>query len=665
MTKLLYWKLAFTNLWKNRQTYVPFLMASTMLTFTLYSFCAIALDPGIRSFPGAFAFVMVLTFGMIVIGLFAAIFLFYANGFLIKRRKKEMGLYGVLGMEKKHVGRVIRHELSLCYLVSTVLGLGLGILLSRLLFMLVRRIVQVDVSLSGSVSVPALGICALLFAGLYILLMVYNAWQVATANPVDLLRGGQVGEKEPKARWLLTLVGIVALVAGYVIAFRVSNPISAIMMFFIAVVLVVIGTYCLFMAGSLTILKTLKKSSKIFYKPKNFVTISGMLYRMKQNAAGLASICILCTMAMVTVGTTIAMYNGADKMMDGLYSTDVKAAGITKVQAEEVEIILQECAKETGVTLAGFLSVPHYETSVSVAEGQIAQFDTIDMTQLDTLSGAESLSSIQDLFIMTQQAYNSLGIAPLELQPMEMAWCSSKTLTSVSLDGNVFTVREANALKDIPSLLFNTAMTPAGSAYLVVPNADTAQRLVQAYGPKNGSAQELYVVQTDIAGSHEQKEAFYARLSERTDSGRQYRVLVKESIRGEFYSLVGGFLFVGIFLGILFMMATALIIYFKQISEGYQDQDRFVILQKVGMSQQEVRATVRTQILIVFFLPLIVALCHVAGSLHMISLMLAMFSLTDVPYIVLNTLGAALIIGILYSVFYLKTNRTYYNLVKM
>ncbi|MDD3412089.1 MAG: FtsX-like permease family protein, partial [Eubacteriales bacterium] len=308
MTKLLYLRLARTNLWKNRQSYLPFLLASSLLTFALYSFLMITFNPGLAKVHGGDIFVMVLDFGVVVVGLFTAIFLFYANSFLVKRRKKELGLYAILGMEKKHISRVLRHELSISYLTSMVFGLGLGVLLARLLFLLIRLAIRIDVPLTSAVNWQACAITAVLFAALYALLMLWNEWQVRSVSPIELLRSGQTGEKEPKAHWLLAVLGLACMIGGYWMAQSVTSPMAAIALFFIAVLLVIAGTYLLFLTGSIALLKLLKNRKSFYYQSRHFVTISGMLYRMKQNAAGLASIVILCTMAMVTIGTTMAMY---------------------------------------------------------------------------------------------------------------------------------------------------------------------------------------------------------------------------------------------------------------------------------------------------------------------------------------------------------------------
>ncbi len=658
MTKLLYWRLARVNLWKNRQTYLPFLFASVMLTFTTYSFSCIGFDKGTQKLPGATLFILMLMLGLVIICLFSAIFLFYANSFLIKRRKKEMGLYAILGMEKKHISRVLKHELTLCYLLSMALGLGLGVLLSRLLFLLVRLAIQVEVPLTGSLSLPSLLITAGVFAVLFFLLKIYNSLQVRSVSPMALLQGGQVGEREPKARWVLTVLGAAAMLAGYVIANTVSNGISAIILFFVAVLLVILGTYCLFTAATLTVLKTLKANPRFYYQPRHFITVSGMLYRMKQNAAGLASIAILCSMAMITVGTTVALYTGTEKMLDNMYPSQLTVETSTPEKLAEAQAAAQACARENGVTLTGVHAFQSAETGFAVEGGQVKPAQAISMANMG------DLGKLVDASVFTESEFNRLQGSVLGLNTQEIAWYSDSVDApkTFSLDGQPYAVRKLASLPFRPAFAHASTLS---SAYLVMPDEAARTALFKAYGEKleRDGPGRRYLLQLDYSAPPAQDKAFYEAFRAQYQ-GELGSLFHKATLRGELYNLFGGILFVGLFLGALFMMATALIIYFKQISEGYQDQDRFILLQKVGMNKKEVRATIRAQILTVFFLPLLVAICHVAGSLHMITLILGLMRLTDAGYIALTTFLAAGGIGLLYGGFYLKTAKTYYHLVR-
>ena len=657
MTKFIYFRLALNNLWKNRQTYLPFLMASTLLTFAVYSFLMITFNPGLSKVHGGMQFVTILDFGIVVIVLFTAIFLFYANSFLIKRRKKEMGLYSILGMEKKHIARVLCHEMSLTWLSSMLLGLGLGVLLARLLFLLIRLAIRIDVPLVGSVSVPAMLVTLGLFAALFLFLILYNTLQVRSVSPVELLRGGQTGEREPKARWILAVLGLVFTLAGYWIAQTVKNPMAAIALFFVAVVLVILGTYLLFLSGSIALLKILRKNRRYYYKPRHFVTVSGMLYRMKQNAAGLASIAILCTMAMITIGTTVALYNGSEKMLSEYYPCDLQITLKTPEEQEQVIAQNAEIAAQAGVTVEALEGFAGYEAVVGIDGGQVLN------------SGSMRFSNVNDydklyyMLLMTPEQFTALEGIPLTLADGELGLSTTATTipTMLAFGGKQYTLRP---LGELPVTPCQSSGSSFNATLLVVPDTQTALALMDEAGTKEEDRALNYTVQWNVKGDTAQLRDYTEQVKAAGGVWQTNTLRVKALMREEWYALHGGFLFVGIFLGLIFLMGTALIIYFKQISEGYQDHDRFVILQQVGMGAEEVRATVRRQILLVFFLPLIVAVCHVAGSLHMMVLMLRLFGLVDVPYIAGNTFLSAFGIAALYWLFYGKTAKTYYRMVK-
>ncbi len=653
MTKCLYFRLAVNNLRKNKQTYLPFLLASTLLTFTLYSFLMITFNPGMASMHGGAQFLIILNFGIFVVGLFTAIFLFYANGFLIKRRKKEMGLYSILGMEKKHIARVLMHELSLTWWMSMLLGLGAGVLLSRLLFLLIQLAIHVEVPLSGALNPQALIATLLAFAALFTLLFLYNAFQVRIVSPMELLRGSQTGEREPKARFILAVLGVACTGAGYWLAQSVDNPMAAMALFFIAVLLVIVGTYLLFLCGSIALLKMLKRSKRYYYRSQHFITVSGMLYRMKQNAAGLASIAILCTMAMITLGTTTALYMGSEKMLNVYYPYDALVTSEDVETQADIQPLNERLAAQTGVTLSQFNAYHGYNPLLVLDEGTLYPSDYIED------SSVNDYDKLQDTLIITNDMFAQMQGAPLALAPGELGcYNDAEELTGmVTIGGTVYPLQ---TIQTLPFKLDTNGGTIIHQTVLVAADEAGAAAIAAAL---NAADTMAYITQWDVDGSSEQVKAYYALLHSDTIWGETGLRLKAEQWQ-DWYTMYGGLLFVGIFLGLVFLMGSAMIIYFKQISEGYQDHDRFIIMQKVGMSPQEVRRTVGSQILLVFFLPLLVAVCHVAGSLHMMVLMLRIFGLTDVPYIALNTFMSAFIIMALYGLFYLKTAKTYYKMVK-
>ena len=657
MTKLLYFRLALNNLWKNRQTYLPFLLASTLLTFAMYSFLMITFNPGLSKVHGGMQFKVILIFGIVVIGLFTAIFLFYANSFLIKRRKKEMGLYSILGMEKKHIARVLFHELSLTWFMSMVLGLGLGILLGRLMFLLIRLAIRIDVPLVGAVSVTALWGTTALFLFLFFLLILYNTWQVRSVDPVELLHGGQTGEREPKARWIFAVLGLLMMGGGYWIAQSVQNPMAAIALFFVAVVMVILGTYLLFLSGSIALLKMLKRNKHYYYRSRHFITVSGMLYRMKQNAAGLASIAILCTMAMITIGTTVGLYNGSEKMLSEYYPSDMQITMTDAASQESVATKNAALTAKTGVTIVDSYAFTGFETVSAIDNGQIMPPDAFKYESLN------EYGKLNDMLILTDETYATLEGAPLKLAANEIGLYTTgpSMPPTLSFGGQTYNVRTVKTLRVIPCMSHSSAIN---KSFLIVPDAAIIDGLLAESGVDTADRVPVYTSQWNVQGDAKALSRYYALVNDSTPEWDNHSIRVKANLREEWYGMHGGFLFVGIFLGLIFLMGTALILYFKQISEGYQDHDRFIILQQVGMSGDEVRATVRRQILLVFFLPLLVAICHVAGSLHMMVLLLRLFGLMDVPYIALNTFASAIGVATLYGLFYHKTAKTYYKMVK-
>ena len=341
MTKFFYARLAATNIRKNAQTYVPYILTGIGTVMMFYIICTLSQNSGFNDMPGGVTVAWFMLMGCVVVGLFAAIFLFYTNSFLIKRRKKEFGLYNILGMEKRHISRVMFYEALYVAFISLAAGLLAGMLLSKLFFLLILKIIRVDVSFQFELSMSAVWTTLKLFGAIFLLTFLNNLRQVRLVNPIELLKGGQVGEKEPKTKWVLALLGVLFLGSGYAMAISISNPVAIVLWFFVAVILVILGTYCLFTAGSIAVLKLLRRSKSYYYKPKHFIAVSGMMYRMKQNAAGLASICILSTVVLVLISTTISMYIGAEDMIARRYPREMTVVVAEQEEAEREEVFQQ------------------------------------------------------------------------------------------------------------------------------------------------------------------------------------------------------------------------------------------------------------------------------------------------------------------------------------
>ncbi|MCH5286828.1 MAG: FtsX-like permease family protein [Christensenellaceae bacterium] len=677
MTGFLSLRLAWRNIRRNRQTYAPFLLATSLLTFALFAFNNLSCNPGIREMEtGEVLFSYLLTLGGVVVAVFTYIFLFYANSFLIRRRKTEFGLYGVLGLERRHIVAVMFWELALILLITMALGMGLGTLLTRLMFLIIRALTRLDIPLTDTASPQAIATTAALVAVLFAILFVYNALQVRLAKPIDLLHARQQGEKEPKARWLFTLIGLAAMIAGYVIALRVNNPITALISFFVAVLLVILGTYLLFMTGSIALLKMLRARKSFYYQPKHFVNISGMMFRMKQNAAGLASIAILCTMAMVTFGATGALYLGLERSISELNPADVVIEVSSEADLAIVEAAVEEVDARYSLTVRDRYTYRSYDTALYWKNGEYVTPDQGD------ISDTNFYDNYYFVTLMPLEDFNRLEGASLTLGSGELGLYGDGYRDRFMLCGQTWDVQRVDRLAFSPSRYVSTY----NMMVLVTPDWDTLLSIAEAmpYTQLERSWDQLdldYCLRYDLEGSAEEKLAYdadvYKTVREALSRahtapvgggdghGYSISITLKASATVRQYAMFGTLLFVGIFLGLIFLMGTALIIYFKQISEGHQDRERFAILQKVGMDQRMVRRCVRQQILLVFFLPLIVALVHVLGSLNLISLMINAFGLADKLFINLCSIGSALIVAAVYLAFYGQTAHSYYKLVRL
>ncbi|UWG95386.1 ABC transporter permease [Dehalobacter sp. DCM] len=667
-----YPKLAFINIEKNGKFYLPYLLTCVLTVAMFYIMRYIATNEGLNVMFGGSSLKSILFFGSIVVGIFAAIFLFYTNSFLMKRRKKEIGLYNILGMEKRHIAWVLLFETLIVTLISLVVGLGLGILLSKLMILLLFKLLRFTVVWGFSVSLSSLQESVLLFCGIFLATLLSNLMQIQLAKPIELLHGGQTGEREPKTKWLLTIIGLLTLGAGYTIAIVTENPLSALSLFFIAVVLVIIGTYCLFTAGSIALLKRLRKNKHYYYQTKHFISVSGMIYRMKQNAVGLANICILSTMVLIMVSTTVSLYSGMENLLANRFPTDI-AVDFRNPADGEIESRLQQIqgiAKEQGRTISNLSGYP----TLSFAAFQDGnRFKAGN----DNIIGA---SDALMLCFITADEYANLTGKPVMLAKDEVMVYSP--VDSVSESFTLFdqTYRVKEHLDSIPVSGQYTAWLVTGY-YMVISDDRVLDQIYahqkSAYGD-NASA-ILGHIAFDLDGSDEQKLACHVAIKsalkktlppEYTQgySGLQSvntidNVESKQAATGEFYALYGGFLFLGLFLGALFLIATVLIIYYKQISEGYDDKERFEIMQKVGLSRSEVKKAIRSQVVTVFTLPIVMAGIHILASFKMVTKLLSVLNLTNVPLFIGCTIGTLLVFGIIYAIVYVLTARVYYRIV--
>ncbi len=648
-----YPKLALTNILRSGRFYLPYFIACSGTAAMFYILCFLTQSSLIGTLRGGNIVQSMLDLGCIVVALFSVVLIFYTNGFLMKRRRRELGLYNILGMEKRHIARLLCCESLLLGGSSIVAGIAAGILLSKLMLLVLLKLLELNAAMGFSVSGPGVLDTVLLFAGIFLATLLLNLARIHLSKPVELLFSDTVGEQEPKTKWVLVLIGILTLATGYGIANVVKQPLSALLLFFVAVILVIIGTYCLFTAGSIALLKRLRADRDFYYRPEHFTAVSGLLYRMKQNAVGLASICILCTMVLVTVSTTVCLYLGAEDALVSRYPTDISAAcDLEKDGAptpSEAKAAVEQAVADAGRTALDVRDYTYLSFTVKLSGNTLV---------LDPSGSAAGQYRV--VVVVTAEEYGRLTGQTPSLQADEvLSYSTDRQLVNLFYLGQTpyHIVRQL----DSAPVAGDTSAYITGVQYLVVANdqilKDWDQMQREAYGKQASGL--TYEMTFNLDGTDQQKSACADIISNLSGISASCR----QSESAEFYALNGGFLFLGLFLGLLFGMATVLIIYYKQISEGYEDQRRFQIMQKVGMSEQEIRRSVRSQILLVFFLPLAAAAVHIAAAFNMITRMLVVFSLTNVKLFALCTLGTLVCFSIIYALVYWVTAHTYYKIV--
>ena len=675
MGKLLYPRLAWQNIKGDRRFFAPYFLALLGNVAAFYIMTALAVDPGMSQLHGAMYVQSFCFMGMFIAAVFSAVFLLYVNGFLMKQRKKALGLYNILGMGKSHIAAVLFFETLFVGGAGIVCGLLTGLLFHKLVTLALYKLLRFAVPFGFAISWDAMARTAILFGVLIGLTLLSNLNKVRVSKPIELLYGGQVGEREPRTKWFMTLLGVLTLGAGYYIALRTTNGMEAIAFYFVAVFLVIIGTYCLFTAVSIFVLKALRANKRFYYKTSHFIGVSGMLYRMKQNAVGLANICILSTMVMVMVSGTLSLYLGTQDIVDRQAPSDLTV--LVRYDPDEAEpfdpaamLRLQE----------GFIQDQGY----SVSEDLIYSSFTFTVgrlpdgsytTENDLVTLGTAITTIQ---VLTQDAYAAATGVSLGLEAGEVAFGGEEDVLTIhwgTLEGaGSFGRSDLTVAQHLEESLSADAAVSDTSTLVV---ADTAalmelyENQKEAYGEDSSwmewqasfsvdaTDEELRAVQ-QAYNQYVRDDAVFAGTGKWWSCGWTLRC----DVEADAYGLAGGFLFLGIFLGTIFLMATVLIIYYKQISEGYEDKARFEIMQKVGLSREEVRASIRSQVLMVFFLPIAVAAIHILFDFNMVEKLLTLFQVYNTTLTALCTLGTVLVFFLVYGAVYLLTARTYYKIVE-
>ena len=646
-------RLALVNLVRNGRFYGPYLLSCGMTAAMYYILSYLTRSDIVASVRGAGYLQSLMYLGALVVALFAAVLLLYANSFVMKRRRRELGLYNILGLEKRHIAHLMVWETVYCAAAAILGGLAAGVLLSKLVLLLLLQVSRLPVQYGFEISLPGMANTAALFGILFLLTLVWNLAGLLRSKPVELLHSASAGEREPRTKRLLVVLGAVTLGAGYATALTVADPFTALAYFFLAVVLVMIGTYCLFTAGSIALLKHLRNSPRYYYQPKHFTAVAGLLYRMKQNAVGLANICILSTMVLVTVSTTVSLYVGLEGSLDRMYPHDIDVVQQLEGVSPEQEAALNEDTLERVQTAAA-------EAGRKV---ELLQWSTLLDTvgwytgNTFTLTAQEGVST--EIQILTADDYGRLTGRTVALGPGQVLVQAENIDLPATFYIEDLPFHVAGTITDFPR--YNNSILISGqAAQLSLVVAD--ETVVSAINVRDTSDHREFHVQMDLDGTETEKQAFVAPLLA-ADVNDVYSVISRQDNALDLYTMYGGFLFLGVFLGLLFLLSTVLIIYYKQISEGYEDQRRYQIMQQVGMSPREVRASIRSQVLLVFFLPLVTAGIHVAAAFPMLCKLLELFNLFDVRLFALCAAGTLLVFCAIYALVYGLTTRTYSRIV--
>lgn len=652
-------KLAASNIKKNGKAYIPYILSCVMTVALFYIVKSLSYNPGLKNMVGSSTMMTMMSMCSVIIALFAIVFLFYTNSFLMKRRKKEFGVFNILGMEKSHIAKTMAWENFYVTLISIVGGLVIGLALDKAMFLLIAQVLNEEITLGFFISDKAIISTIVMFCIIFLLILLNSIRQIHTANPIELVTAGNAGEREPKTKWVLAILGLLSLGAGYYIALTIENPLTALVYFFFAVILVIIGTYMLFTAGSIALLKILRKNKKYYYKTKHFTSISGMIYRMKQNAVGLANICILSTAVLVMVSSTSSLMLGLQDVIATRYPNDfvVYSNETSEERAYESFDTIRELQEEQNLNVT---SEREYRYLVFPA---FINGDTFEVTRDANFS---SLGNLNNLIFVSLSDYNRVMGTDKTLAENEVLIYSDR----LQFDSPTLKIfdREYSVKEKIDEFIGNGLIVAvaANTQFIVLPDGTDIDELyaLQKEALSDGASEIQYYYGFNSDADEETQRIFYRTLLEDyVGHGYEGTIESKADSRSEFVGLYGGFFFIGIFLGVLFIMATVLIIYYKQISEGYDDKQRYEIMQKVGMTHQEIKNSIRSQVLTVFFLPLIVAGIHITVAFPIINKLLALLNLLNVQLFLTCTVVCYVLFAVMYLLIYLLTARTYYKIV--
>ena len=659
-------KLAISNLIKNRKLYYPFALSVILAVTISYLFYSLAFNPKIVDLRGASAIQFTLQLGLVVVTLASAIIVLYANSFVMKNRSKELGVYGMLGLEKRHLIGMTFKELLIFGLVTVTAGIGIGALFDNLIFALLLKLAKMKVELVATFQWSVVLSILLVFGFIFLVIVFLNAVRIIRMDALQLSREKAKGEKKGRFLVLQTLVGLITLGGGYYLAQSVKDPVSAVLTFFIAVMLVIFATYLLFNAGITVFLQLLKKNKRYYYQPNNLISVSNLIFRMKKNAVGLATITILSTMVLVTMSAATSIYNGSENIKNIMYphDFDVKTKG-NNIEVENLDQLLTQYASEKNLTISNKDVLSYASFGLSSQDG----------TKLTIMTKEQITELPKTVFLVfDQKDYEKMTGQKLNLTGNEVGlWAKNNQLKgqkSFSLNSQEYSIKQeiqqdflANHVSNLYILLVSDFN------YLVVPDL---QSFLDQY--QDSAVYPQFYGGMDVTASLEEQlkladdfDAYVNNFSHnlKSEDAMVYGGNGSSDAIAQMNVLYGGVLFIGIFLSIIFMIGTVLVIYYKQISEGYEDRERFVILQKVGLDQKQIKQTINKQVLTVFFLPVIFAFLHLAFAYHMLSLILKAIGGVDTAMMLSVTLSICSIFALIYVLIFMITSRSYRKIVQI
>ena len=675
MKKGLYGRLAWMGIKKNRKLYLPYILTCIGTITMCYIISFLSTSDVFAAIPGGDTMQSFLSMGFGVMAVFSLIFLFYTYSFLIRRRKKEFGLYNILGLNKKNLALVLISETLMIALLTIAGGLFFGVLLSKLAELGMVKMLGGTASFSFIVGFDSLWRTAALFLGIYALIFLNALRQIHLSNPIQLLHSENIGEKPPKANWAVAVIGLLLLGGAYYLAVTIQDPITALTVFFFAVIMVIIATYMLFISGSVTLCRALQKNKKYYYKTNPFVSVSSLVFRMKRNGAGLASICILCTMVLVMVSSTVCLFVGAEDTLRNRYTRNINLdAAVSELelldgpQTDAVKEAVSRIVSENGTNIDNELE---YGTAGFAA---LMQGDEL-LCDPDIYNSVGSMADMRQVFIVSLQDYNNMMNSSEVLQPGQAILYAtngaSYAYDSISIEGGepIEISKQVESFAD--NTIDDTQMIP--SLYLFVPDFEqVVTPLLDIMYDNTGIVSLHWYYGFDMPCDDDTQMAVQEQIDEYMDEVEateeqfaHFHVLVEgvASERAGFYGMYGGLFFLGVMLGLAFMLAAVLIIYYKQISEGYEDQSRFDTMRKVGMSRRDIRKSINSQILLVFFMPLVMSGIHLAFAFPLIRKLLLIFNLTDTGLLIAVTVVCYLVFALFYFIVYRATSRSYYSIV--